>query len=90
MEDFDIDIKELKVFKGNYEVTAEEEEYSAKLNHWKRVARNNPISQLLTRFNVPKRLPLTPFPQLKRCLGVELIDGKMEVVDGFARMAFNF
>jgi len=65
VNDMDLEIKELKVFKGNYEVKSEEAEYMAKLNTFKNLIKFNPLSALLSKFPMlPRGLPLSPFPKI--------------------------
>ena len=90
INDLDINIKELKVFKGNHEEYSEEHYYQERWNTFRSTMRNTPVGQLISKFAFPKGIPLSPFPVMEKCMGLRVVDSHMEILEGFARVAYNF
>jgi hypothetical protein len=38
----------------------------------------------------PKGIPISPFPNIQRCLGLETLGIELEVLEGFARVGYDF
>ena len=88
IEEVDFTVKELKVFKGDREVD-EAEYYNEKIQAYKALFKNLPFDQITKRFPFLTGLPLTPYPRMAKCLGLEPYNGKIEILDRYLRFGFD-
>src|SRR3569833_1953853 len=49
------------------------------------------LSNFLTNdFFLKKYIPYSPFSEIQKCLGLQVQDLKVEILEGFARLAYDF
>jgi len=39
---------------------------------------------------LPKGIPLSPLPSIQKCLGLAPSDAKVQILEGYMRLAFDF
>jgi hypothetical protein len=49
-----------------------------------------PFLSVIKQYVFPKGVPLSPFPSIQKCLGLYPNDVKVQILEGFARIAYNF
>lgn len=51
---------------------------------------NSTFSNIMSNELFPKGIPISPFPNIQRCLGLEVLGIEFEVLEGFGRIAYDF
>jgi hypothetical protein len=88
-----LNIRDLKVFKGFgaslKEMPSEESVYNAKLMELRNTFVNTPIGQLSQKMPFLNGIPLSPFPRMSRCLGLDPHNGVIRIRNGYVQVAFD-
>mmetsp|Transcript_38323 Transcript_38323/g.36681 ORF Transcript_38323/g.36681 Transcript_38323/m.36681 type:complete len:192 (+) Transcript_38323:1212-1787(+) len=90
INDMDLNVEEFVVYKGDQEVKSEKEYYVEKLKLFKDKVNQSSLMSVLTNEMFPKGIPISPFPNIERCLGLDVQDIDLEILDGFCRIAYDF
>merc|ERR1712118_368095 len=89
--EFEPTIKELKVFKGEREQLDEADFLNKKiLNMRTDKFWDDPKIKPIVELIFGHKIPVAPFPEVERCLGIKPKDSMMTINDGYALMSFDF
>jgi hypothetical protein len=80
----------VKVFKGDKEMTEEEEFYKKEFNNLKEILKKSPLMMGKEIAGGFGSFPLMPFPKFSKCLGLSPKSPALEIHEGFARIAYDF
>ena len=86
-------IHELKIFKREQEIVSEARTAQDKIDElYNRRDKlySNPAYKALLDTVFGQSIPLSPFPEIERCLGVNPADSNMRIEEGYIVMAFDF
>lgn len=87
LKDFDLKIRDLKVYKGHgaemKEQFAEEKTYNDRITTFKNSLGVLPYGQLIKKFPFLQGIPLSPFPRYTRCLGATPRNGAVRIRDRY-------
>lgn len=87
--DFKPVIKELKVYKGDEALFDEAEKLNNKFTNLRTLHGETGL-KALTDTVLGQGLPLVPFPEVQRCLGLSPRDSTMQINEGYAVMGFDY
>lgn len=93
IKDFKPTINELKLFKGDEEHQDEAAKFNQKLTRWRDQSKkmeNDPIIGIPYKALFGNAIPLTPYPQAERCLGLSPQGSIMKIHEGYAVLAFDY
>lgn len=71
------------------ELPSEESKYNAKLMELRNTFVNTPIGQLSKKMPFLNGIPLSPFPRMSRCLGLNPQNGVVNIRNGYVQVAFD-
>ena len=65
--------------------------YNAKIDAFKNLVKSTPVSMIYTLLPAYLRsMPLTPYPRISKCMGLDPYNGKIEILDRYLRFGFDF
>lgn len=86
-------ISQLKVYKGESEMVAEANAMKKQFDDFKEDANyvsNMPVLKQIIETTIYNIVPLAPYPETERCLGLHPGDSEMTIKEGYAVMAFDY
>jgi len=90
VKEWDLNIDEFHVYKGDSEVKSERQWYQNKLVLLKDRINESSLGSVFTNELFPKGIPISPFPGIQKCMGLTVQDLEFEIMEGFARLAYDF
>lgn len=91
MRDFRPEIKELKVYDKNGDAMLDKaQDLNKKIMNWRQLSKTNDQLKVVSDTVFNQGIPMVPFPDVARCLGLSAKDSTMKIKEGYAIMAFDY
>ena len=91
IDDIQMTLKELKIFKGEESLGGEEHYWNQRFEFIRSIGNSFPLFKtVLQTVFTPNGIPVSPLPRFTECTGLNPVDAVIEIKDGFFRMGYNF
>lgn len=91
MKDFRPVVKELKVFNKHGDAMMDQaDDLNDKIMNLNEISRTDPKLKMVTDTIFSQGIPMVPFPEVSKCLGLNAKDSTMKIKEGYAILAFDY